>query len=291
MVDVEAKKILAGRWADTGDRTDPDDPALTPPLVRTVGFPPSFSLDAGNTPRRRVFNQKYRENDGLAVGVMTEGVLFWDADLDYLLNAVTNSLGGLYRATVANGPATGNATDPQTVGQTVWVAIQGESSAPGQPSQPGAVASNGQLVWTWNCPLDGGSAITHFVFEWRESGGSFTAVSPNPITPRYVLTGLTNGTTYEARVTAVNIEGSSTPSSIGSGVPVASVPSGGVTLALRALTRGVSGEVDLSWIEPDSGGSPITVYTYQWRTSGQSICRLSAGDKDVPWRHRIRLDR
>ena len=253
MVDTEAKKILGGRWADTGDRTDPDDPSLTPPIVRNLGYPVSFSADAGDTPRRREINQKFRENDGIAYDVMTEGVLFWDVEIDYLLNAFTSSLGRLYRATVATGPASSNATDPDATGQTVWELVSGEVGAPTAPSMPTGAGTNGQIVWSWNCPLDGGAAITHFVFEWRVSGGSFVAVSPNPTVPRFVLTGLTNGLTYEVRVYAVNSIGDSAYSATGSASPVAQVPGGGSTLAVRAAPG--DGEAALSWLEPDDGGA------------------------------------
>ena len=91
-----------------------------------------------------------------------------------------------------------------------------------------------------------------------------------PTIPRFVLTGLTNGDTYEARVRAVNSVGESLYSALGSGTPVASRPGGGSTLALRAEEGGDT-EVELSWLAPDDGGSPITGYTVQWRTTGQSF--------------------
>ena len=63
-IDSEARKILDGRWAESGDRTNPDDSALTPALTRTEGWPASFSTTNGDTPRRRVMNQIFRELDG-----------------------------------------------------------------------------------------------------------------------------------------------------------------------------------------------------------------------------------
>ena len=48
-IDAEFKKLT--KWAATGDRTDPDDAALTPTLSRAEGWPSAFSADMGDTPR------------------------------------------------------------------------------------------------------------------------------------------------------------------------------------------------------------------------------------------------
>ena len=47
------------------------------------------------------------------------------------------------------------------------------------------------------------------------------------------------------------------------------MPGGGATLALRA-TAG-DGEVELDWLEPDTGGLTITQYIVQWRADGQAF--------------------
>ena len=84
-----------------------------------------------------------------------------------------------------------------------------------------------------------------------------------------MLSGLTNGSTYEAEALAITAFGTGPYSSVGNATPQGQVPGGGATLALRA-TAGDT-EVDLSWLVPDNGGLTITGYTYQWRTSGQSF--------------------
>ena len=250
-----------------GDRTDPDEATLTPPLVRATGWPASFSQDAGDTVRRAVMNQRHRELDGAASDSMRYGgVLPYDDEIDYYQYAHCTIDDDEYVCNVANGPDTGNVTSPTDAGQVIWVRVQGENNAPGAPSQPTAVASNGQLIFTWNCPLDGGSQITEFTAQWRAAGGTFASVTTT--IPRLVLTGLTNGTTYEVQVTATNSIGTSPSSPIGSGTPVAAVPAGGATMALRA-TAGDT-EVDLDWLEPHNGGDPISEYRIQWREHTQA---------------------
>ena len=54
------------------------------------------------------------------------------------------------------------------------------------------------------------------------------------------------------------------------GTPVAAVPGGGSTFALRADTGDASGEIDLDWLAPDDNGAPITQYRYQWKSGGQN---------------------
>ena len=228
---------------------------------------PTVVFTIGNEPRRTVFNEMYYRRDSALLDVRNYGVLPWDTEVDTLQGGVKQVNGVIYRAIVNNGPTYSNAADPTAVGQSVWEVVSGSLAVPAVPTQPTAVASNGQLVWTWNCPLDGGSPITRFELQWRESGGSFGSVIPTTI-PRYVLTGLTNGTTYELQVQAVNAQGDSGYSSIGSGSPEAEAPGGGNSFGLRAATGDASGEVDLEWYAPDDGGAPITQYTYQWRRPG-----------------------
>ena len=77
--------------------------------------------------------------------------------------------------------------------------------------------ASGELDWSWNCPLDGGAAIASFNFYWRTAGTLAFSAAISVTTPRYVLTGLTNGTAIEAQVEAVNAQGTSPPSAVGSG--------------------------------------------------------------------------
>ena len=267
-LDAEILKIQ--KWGETGDRTDPDDASLTPALSRSVGWPASFSNTDGDTPRRAVMNQLFREITGLAADVRDQGVLEWDADVDYLQYAVVQAGGDLYSASVATGPSTSNATDPTASGQTVWNTITGETSNPSAPNAPTATAPrSGELDFSWNCPLDGGRVIMNFDFQWRLTGTSAWSASVVVTVPRAVLTGLTNGTAVEAQVRARTSFGESAFSSVGTATPQGTTPAGGATFALRA-TAG-DAEVDLDWLEPDDGGVAITSYTVQWRSSSQAF--------------------
>lgn len=81
--DQESLKIR--RWAETGDRTNPDDPSLSPALERTTGWPLLFEQIGGQGPRRRVFNQIIREMTGMLVELNEHGgILDWDVSIAYV---------------------------------------------------------------------------------------------------------------------------------------------------------------------------------------------------------------
>ena len=107
---------------------------------------------------------------------------------------------------------------------------------PGAPSGLSAVARDGLVVLSWNAPSsDGGSAITGY--EYSQNSGSWTPIpSSRPGFANavgYTVTGLTNGSTYNFQIRAVNAQGGGQPSNSVSARPVrATVP--GAPTGLRA---------------------------------------------------------
>lgn len=108
--------------------------------------------------------------------------------------------------------------------------------APG-PSVPGQVTGlvvtpgNTENSLTWSAPSDGGSPITDYIIE-VDSGGGFTTISDGTSTATsFTHTGLTNGTNYTYRVSAVNSVGTGAASDTASGTPTSPVfdPEAGLT--------------------------------------------------------------
>lgn len=87
----------------------------------------------------------------------------------------------------------------------------GGATTPAQPATP-SISAIGEDTATvsWTAPSDGGSAITSYTLEWREVGGSTNTITG--ATSPEILASLTAATDHEARVTAINAIGSSTPS-------------------------------------------------------------------------------
>ena len=79
-IDTQSKKLLGNEWADSGERTDPEDVNI----IRSVGWDVRYEqIGSGFEPERDVFNQLLRELSGWANDEIVNGVPPWDADVDY----------------------------------------------------------------------------------------------------------------------------------------------------------------------------------------------------------------
>ena len=135
-------------------------------------------------------------------------------------------------------------------------------TTPGVPTSLAGTADDASVVVTWTAPTDnGGSAITDYTVESSsDSGTTWTAFSHDASTTASLrVTGLTNGTAYTFRVSAVNAVGTGTASATASATPV-TTPTAATSVA------GTAGDtqVALTWTAPtDNGGSAITDYTVE----------------------------
>jgi fibronectin type 3 domain-containing protein len=138
-------------------------------------------------------------------------------------------------------------------------------TTPGAPAGLAASPGNGQVTLSWAARPSGcaPSAIRYNVYQGTSSGGETGPVSCSPVTATScTVTGLTNGTTYYFKVTAVyQLED---PPREAEGPPGAEVNAVPATLpgAPTGLTAAAgNGQVTLSWAAPASdGGSPVTAY-------------------------------
>ena len=115
--------ITGGAWA-----RDADDERETPEaagLTRDRGWPlPYEQIGANAEPEREVFNQREYELTSALIDFAATGVPAWDAAVDYTpasdAACFVTTPAGLHLTNTATGPATGNATDPDSAGQTIW---------------------------------------------------------------------------------------------------------------------------------------------------------------------------
>ena len=156
MLDVDAVKIR--KWAETGDRIDPDDATLTPALDRAMGWPDSFSDPQGDTPRRQVFNQLLAEvTAGVLEVIQHGGMLPWDSRITYSHVAhVTGSDGRIYRSVQGSLNE-----DPVTdASNTYWVVVIDTVSgtiAPGAIPNASETAA-GVSEWANQAEMNSGDA-------------------------------------------------------------------------------------------------------------------------------------
>lgn len=121
-MDAEARKIIGNVWAsaDAADRENPEDLGIS----RRVGWPVSYEqVGTGDEPERTIFNQRFREWDGIfELKMRMGGVMPWNEGINYFQWArAIGSDGQKYMALRATGPAHGNAIAPtEDERETVW---------------------------------------------------------------------------------------------------------------------------------------------------------------------------
>ena len=148
-----------------------------------------------------------------------------------------------------------------------------DATAPGAPTGLTATASETTAIdLSWSAPAStGGSAITGYKIEVSPdgtSGWTDQVADTNSTATTYAHTGLTAGTTRHYRVSAINTQGTGTPSNVDSATTGATVP--GAPTGLTATASGTTA-IDLSWSAPAStGGSAITGYKIEVSPDGTS---------------------
>ena len=145
------------------------------------------------------------------------------------------------------------------------------TSPPGMPRSPSVVVSSTSLYVSWTAPeAAGDTPITEYRVLWKGPGETFdgTNCSFRRVSARVgdlfaVVGPLTNATTYDIQIVAVNDAGPGAAAEV-SGTPAA-IP--GPPRAVDAFS--VDDGLLVDWAAPWDGGSPITGYRVQWKGSGQ----------------------
>ncbi len=135
------------------------------------------------------------------------------------------------------------------------------ATTPGAPTAFSATAGNAQSALSWNAPAsNGGASITDYVVEYKLTSepttwSIFSDGTSNLTTA--TVTGLTNGSSYDFRVSAVNSVGQGTASSAVSATPL-TVPDAPTI----GTATGGNTQATVTFSAPASnGGSAITGYT------------------------------
>lgn len=139
------------------------------------------------------------------------------------------------------------------------------ASIPSTPSAPTISSKTAtSLAIAWNAPNANGSAISDYIIESSSNNGSsWSTLSESVSTERTAeLVGLTRGSTYLIRVTAVNGEGNSVASSSLSAIPAVK-PLAPTNIVVNSRT---TTSISISWTAPDNGGRAITGYYIQRST-------------------------
>ena len=107
--------------------------------------------------------------------------------------------------------------------KTYTITVTRAATTPSAPTITAITPGNALLSVEFDAPeANGGASITNYEYS-TNNGGSYTAFSPVQITTPLVISGLTNETTYDVQIRAVNSAGSGAASNMIQGTPVAPV--------------------------------------------------------------------
>jgi fibronectin type 3 domain-containing protein len=162
-----------------------------------------------------------------------------------------------------------------------WPASVTPRTVPGAPRSVTVTPADRSLVVRWLAPSNnGGAAVTGYTATAQPGNTTCEAASP---ALTCTINGLTNGTTYEIRVTATNPAGPSVSADPATATPV-TVPGRPTITAVEAG----NGTATITWRAPTSnGGAPVTEYvatgspagSCTWKTGplSCSVTQLSNG--------------
>jgi hypothetical protein len=234
-------------------------PATATPRT-TPGAPTALAAEAGDGAASVAFTEpsdggspitNYEYSlDGGAWTAFSPVELNAPVTIDGLTNGTTYSV----RLRAVNAVGAGPASAPVDV-----TPVPGPTP-PGPPVNLVATPGDGQATITFTAGADGGSPLTNY--EYTTDGGlTWTAFGPADAASPVTLTGLTNGTTYEVVLRAVNALGKGEPSEAVTVTP-RTLPGAPTGLSAEAS----DGTAEITFTPPDDGGSAIT--NYQYRVDG-----------------------
>ena len=164
--------------------------------------------------------------------------------------------------------------------------VHSQDDPPPKPTGLTATAGDRQVTLSWDLPTNTAS-IDSWEYGFKLAGGQtnynwyaipgsskyswYAIPGSSSSTTSYIVTGLTNGSTYRFKIRAKNAVGVGPPSNSASATP-ATVPDAVGSLSATAGDR----EVVLTWTAPaDDGGSSITGYEYQYSPGGSGWTAVS----------------
>jgi len=179
-----------------------------------------------------------------------------------------------FRVSAVNTIGTSAATAP--------VSASTLGTAPGTPTGLAVTATTSSSVaLQWVAPVNSGSSpITSYKLEYKRSTSStYTALTVNGTNT--TVTGLASGATYNFRVSATNINGTSAPTAtVNATTPVAATtPTAPRSLSVSATYGDAIG---LRWSAPSNTGGGLTGYTIQrniagvWTTVGTTSASITS---------------
>jgi len=245
----------------------------------TTGTSVSFSANTNNTYAGQYITLTATASPSTATGFVVFndgsswlGTVTLTAAMNGVASYTTSALtAGVHSLTaVYSGDGTYTESTSNTVTQTV---LPGD--APGAPTGLTATAGDSQASLSWTAPEDnGGYAITDYLVQYKVASqpwADFTHTAQT--TTSITVTGLTNGSTYDFQVSAVNSIGTGTPSdSVELALPVISTTKAITAFSFASLTPVVTATISGTSITATVPyGTSVTALVATFTTTGNSV--------------------
>ena len=130
------------------------------------------------------------------------------------------------------------------------------NTVPDAPAQPTVIGLGTSVIVTFTAPFNGGSAITGYTASCTSSDGGAPGTTSDVVSP-ITVTGLTTNKTYQCTVLASNVNGNGPASVPSVAVLLNALPSAPV----QPTVVGLIGSIEVSFVPPFDGGSPLTKFT------------------------------
>ena len=175
------------------------------------------------------------------------------------VTGLTNGTAYTFRVSAINAAGTGTASTASSAVTPLTV--------PSVPLNLSATASNQTVVLNWNAPsTTGGSSITDYIAEYSTNGTSgWVAFGTTSTVRSETATGLTNGTLYYFRVSAVNTVGTGTSTS-----NVSATPSTTASAPTSLVATPGNSQISLAFTAGSNGGSALTDYVIEYSSNSGS---------------------
>jgi hypothetical protein len=176
-----------------------------------------------------------------------------------------------------------DSTGNQTISNSSVTFRSADTTAPAAPTSLTATAGDGQATISFTAGVNGGSSITNY--KYSLDGSTYTAFSPAQTSSPVVVSGLTNGTTYDIYLKAVNAIGDGATSNSVSLTPIASNTGGDrsassnePTKPLPIVSAQTSGKSKIiTWDQPQD----LVLTTYNKTTKKTKTSILRGGEVKI----------
>ena len=216
----------------------------------------SWTAPANNGATITSYDIEYRQGRDGSWTEITTG----NANTSYTITQLTNSQ--LYEVRVR---ATNSAGDGPWSSESDATPVR-TLTAPAKMDIPSVTGGDQSAIIYWNAPDNGGSTITAYRIEYRQSGQNTWPNSASPAVnlTNTTITSLENQKHYQFRIRATNVIGNGEWSDIATAL-VKAAPKRPQAPAPGA--REGNTQVVVSWDKPNDGGVTIDHYDLRWRDS------------------------